>query len=155
MNTPTFPSLRLVAVVLALAASAFSPTVSAADAAVKLQSLRGAEIQASDPETENMRIEKDHAPLPRDFVQQPPLIPHTTKGYNITKNFNKCLDCHAWSRYKETGATKVSLTHFKTRDGQELSSISPRRYFCNQCHVPQTDAKPLVANTFKPAEGLR
>lgn len=155
MNTLTFPSLRLLAVALAFAASVVSPTASAADAAVKLQSLRGADIQASDPETENMRIEKDHAPLPRDFVQQPPLIPHTIKGYNITKNFNKCLDCHAWSRYKETGATKVSLTHFKTRDGQELSNISPRRYFCNQCHVAQTDAKPLVANTFKPAEGLR
>ncbi|MCB1961304.1 MAG: nitrate reductase cytochrome c-type subunit, partial [Rhodocyclaceae bacterium] len=36
-----------------------------------------------------------------------------------------------------------------------LSNISPRRYFCNQCHVPQFDAKPLVENTFKKAEGLR
>ncbi|MBL8436728.1 MAG: nitrate reductase cytochrome c-type subunit, partial [Zoogloeaceae bacterium] len=61
----------------------------------------------------------------------------------------------SWTRYKETGATKVSLTHFKNREGQELSNISPRRYFCTQCHVPQTDAKPLVGNSFKKAEGLR
>ena len=44
-------------------------------------------------------------------------------------------------RYKESGATKVSITHFKDRDGRELSNISPRRYFCTQCHVPQTNAK--------------
>ena len=88
-------------------------------------------------------------------MQQPPLIPHTIKGYTVTKNFNKCLDCHAWSRAKETGATKISVTHFKTREGEELSSVSPRRYFCNQCHVPQSDAKPLVGNTFKPGVGMR
>ena len=34
------------------------------------------------------------------------------------------------------------------RDGNFLAEISPRRYFCNQCHVTQKDAKPLVDNTF-------
>ena len=55
----------------------------------------------------------------------------------------------------EGGATKVSLTHFKDREGGELSNISPRRYFCMQCHVPQTDAKPLVGNRFESAVGVR
>ena len=121
-----------------------------------LNSLRGAAIQA--PETESadpFKAMKDSAPIDRDYVQQPPLIPHKVDGYNVTMKYNKCMDCHSWTRYKETGATKVSLTHFKTRDGQELSNISPRRYFCQQCHVPQVDAKPLVANNFKPAEGIR
>lgn len=121
-----------------------------------LNSLRGAAIQA--PETESadpFKAMKDSAPIERDYVQQPPLIPHKVDGYNVTMKYNKCMDCHSWTRYKETGATKVSLTHFKTRDGQELSNISPRRYFCQQCHVPQVDAKPLVANKFKPAEGIR
>ncbi|MCC7487216.1 MAG: nitrate reductase cytochrome c-type subunit [Burkholderiales bacterium] len=104
---------------------------------------------------DSLRTERDRPPIPRDFVQQPPLIPHTTRGYAITQNFNKCMDCHSWSRYQETGATKISLTHFKDRDGRELSNVSPRRYFCTSCHVPQTDAKPLVANQFKPATGLR
>jgi cytochrome c-type protein NapB len=36
-----------------------------------------------------------------------------------------------------------------------LGDISPRRYFCMQCHVPQTDAKPLVDNVFTPVESLR
>lgn len=131
-----------------------SPAAKAADAGLK--SLRGAEIQAADTEsTDPFKGTKDSAPIERNYLQQPPLIPHKVDGYNITKNFNKCMDCHAWNRYKETGATKVSMTHFKTREGQELSNISPRRYFCMQCHVPQADAKPLVGNKFKPAEGIK
>ena len=121
----------------------------------KLVSERGALPIEATSNTDMFKLERDREPLPRDFVQQPPLIPHTTKGYNITQNFNKCMDCHAWSRYKETKATKVSLTHFKTREGTELSNISPRRYFCMQCHVPQYDAKPLVNNTYKPAPALQ
>lgn len=140
---------------LALFASFVSLSPLPAVASEKVVSLRGADITASEAESEAFRREKDRTPIPRDFVQQPPLIPHTVQGYNITINFNKCMDCHAWTRYKETGATKVSLTHFKTRDGQELSNISPRRYFCLQCHVSQTDAKPLVANNFRRAEGLK
>ncbi|MBK9217777.1 MAG: nitrate reductase cytochrome c-type subunit [Uliginosibacterium sp.] len=122
---------------------------------VKLQTLRGVEINGPEAASDNFRNERDQPPLPRDFVQQPPLIPHTVKGYNITRNFNKCMDCHAWNRTKDTGATKVSVTHFKTATGTELSNISPRRYFCTQCHVSQTDAKPLVANKFQPAAGMR
>lgn len=121
-----------------------------------LTTLRGAPIQAGETESADaFRMGKDTAPIPRDYVQQPPLVPHKVDGYSITKNFNKCMDCHSWTRYKESGATKVSLTHFKTRDGQELSNISPRRYFCLQCHVPQADAKPLVGNTFQRAQGLQ
>lgn len=139
-------SLGLCAALPAPAAETATPTV---------QSLRGRDVAAPEPEAGNYKQERDRPPIPRDFVQQPPLIPHVTENYQITANFNKCMDCHSWTRYKEAGATKVSLTHFKTRDGQELSNISPRRYFCTQCHVPQTDARPLVGNTFKKAEGLR
>ena len=127
----------------------------AADEPVQLKGLRdGTPVNQDNPPVASHQ-ERDRPVGDRDFVQQPPLIPHNTAGYQITKNFNKCMDCHAWSRYKESGATKVSLTHFKDRDGGELSNISPRRYFCMQCHVPQTDAKPLVGNKFQRAEGLR
>ena len=163
MNKPTFKSTRLRVAALALTLSAAlgqaflapADAFAAGEPAIKLMTLRGVDVQASDPEGDGTRYGRDQAPLPRDFVQQPPLIPHTIKGYTVTKNFNKCLDCHAWSRAKETGATKISVTHFKTREGEELSSVSPRRYFCNQCHVPQSDAKPLVGNTFKPGVGMR
>ena len=140
-----------------LALFVFVFAVSAAQAAdgPKLASLRGDTPIDKTPEADMYRPVKDAKPLPRDFVQQPPLIPHTIRDYQVTMNFNKCMDCHGWQKTKETGATKVSVTHFKTREGQELSNISPLRYFCTQCHVPQTDAKPLVENTFKPGIGLQ
>lgn len=128
--------------------------VSSAVAAETVQSLRGSEAVKGDTPSENYRYERDRAAQQRQFVQQPPLIPHTTKGYVINKSFNKCMDCHGWNRAADSGAPRVSVTHFKTREGKELTNISPRRYFCTQCHVPQTDAKPLVDNTFKPADGL-
>lgn len=162
MTKPTSRTLGFIrhvigagALALLLAQSAPLLAQNSGAAPVKLQTLRGAEIDASDPEGEGTRYGRDQPPLPRDFVQQPPLIPHSTRGYTVTMNFNKCLDCHAWSRVKESGATKISVTHFKDRDGQEMSSISPRRYFCLQCHVPQSDAAPLVGNSFKPGAGMR
>ncbi len=123
----------------------------------KVKTLRGeGAVNAADIDIGDVfKIERDRPPLPRDFVQQPPLIPHSIRGYTVTQNFNKCMDCHAWSRAREMGATKVSLTHFRDRDGTELPNLAPRRYFCLQCHVPQTDARPLVENTFKPAQALK
>ena len=152
-------TLLVASALAAGAAHAQTAPSAAANAApsgpVKMDSLRsGTPIDREMP-IAPARQERDRAPYDRDFVQQPPLIPHTIEGYTVDKNFNKCLDCHAWNRAKETGATKISLTHFRTRDGVEMSSVSPLRYFCSQCHVPQSEAKPLVGNTFKPGAGLR
>jgi len=162
MNQPTFSNLRRfvprIAFLLAVAMTVFAVPASAADKfePVKLQSLRGStDITALSPSGDGTRYGPDRSALPRDFVQQPPLIPHTTENYIVSKEFNKCMDCHAWSRAAEVKATKISITHFKSREGAEMSSVAPNRYFCNQCHVSQTDAKPLVGNTFKPGAGLR
>lgn len=97
----------------------------------------------------------DRKPIVRDYVQQPPLIPHSIEKYHITKNHNKCLSCHSWSNYSEVNATKISQTHFTDRDGNDLANVSARRYFCTQCHVPQVNAQPLVENTFKPIEAIK
>ena len=142
-------------VVSAAALLLATPIVPADPVPVRMQSLRlGAPIQ-EDIAPSGPRQERDTSPHDRDFVQQPPLIPHGISGYQITRNFNKCMDCHAWSRTRESGATKVSVTHFRTREGEELDNISPRRYFCTQCHVPQTDARPLVDNVFERARGMK
>jgi len=160
MNQPTTRTARTLTLLWAIAMSLmlmFSGPAAAEDKfePVTLKTLRGADITASDPAGDGTRYAPDRSPLPRDFVQQPPLIPHTIEGYIVSKEFNKCMDCHAWSRASEVKATKISITHFKSREGAEMSSVSPNRYFCNQCHVSQTDAKPLVENTFKPGAGLR
>ncbi|MGB1062590.1 MAG: nitrate reductase cytochrome c-type subunit, partial [Ketobacter sp.] len=62
---------------------------------------------------------------------------------------NKCMSCHSRRRTGESQAPMVSVTHYMDRDGNFLADVSPRRYFCNQCHVEQTDARPLVENQFK------
>jgi cytochrome c-type protein NapB len=115
-----------------------------------LATLRGTPIKNT-VTTSNDALKKamETKPLDRDFTQQPPLVSHAVDTYPVTLKFNKCLDCHSWERYREEKATKVSQTHFKTSTGEELSTVSPRRYFCLQCHVPQVDAKPLVANTYQ------
>ena len=152
MNTLFSTLMRLM---LALMLGLSVPALAQAAEPVKLQGLRGGTPLDQDLSPGNAKQERDHGPADRDYMQQPPLIPHTIQGYQITKNFNKCMDCHAWQKTGVSHATKVSVTHFRTREGQELDSISPRRYFCTQCHVPQTDAKPLVENTFKRARGLQ
>jgi cytochrome c-type protein NapB len=84
----------------------------------------------------------------RNYPEQPPLIPHSIEGYQIDRNGNKCLSCHARARISESLAPMLSITHFMDRDGQFLASVSPRRYFCTQCHVPQHEVKVPVANDF-------
>ena len=101
------------------------------------------------------RIPRDRGPLMSDYVYQPPLIPHRIRGYEISTNANKCLSCHSFKRSRESGATKISVTHYGTREGQVLSDVSPRRYFCLQCHVTQADTAVLVENDFKRVDSLR
>jgi cytochrome c-type protein NapB len=84
----------------------------------------------------------------RNYPEQPPLIPHSTEGYEVSIRGNKCLSCHARSRIRESQAPMISITHFSDRDGQFLASISPRRYFCTQCHVPQHNVRIPVENDF-------
>ena len=120
-----------------------------------VQSLRGA------TELEHIRPAETLKKYPREqvykseYVYQPPLIPHNIRGYEVSLNANKCLSCHSWKNAKEMGATKISVTHYVNRDDAVLADVSPRRYFCLQCHVPQANAKPLVENIFRPVDSLR
>jgi nitrate reductase (cytochrome), electron transfer subunit len=91
---------------------------------------------------------------PRNYPEQPPVIPHAIDGYQVDLNGNKCLSCHARARIAESQAPMVSITHFMDRDGQFLASISPRRFFCTECHVPQNTANPPVSNDFTDIDTL-
>ncbi|MDH2999734.1 diacylglycerol kinase [Chelonobacter oris] len=115
----------------------------------------GSEI-ASSPESiapafHNQPKESELAPL--SYVNQPPMVPHSTKNYQVTKNTNQCLACHSVQASRTTGATRISPTHFVSRDGVVSGEVSPRRYFCLQCHVSQADVKPIIENQFKPLPG--
>ncbi len=116
------------------------------------QTLRGSAILTDLSPQPEIKRWQDSKAIPRNYAQQPPLIPHTTKGYVINLKFNKCLTCHSDQDAKISGAPPVGVSHYLGRDGNKTSKISGRRYFCVQCHVPQVDSDPLVPNDFQPAE---
>ncbi|HEY6645321.1 nitrate reductase cytochrome c-type subunit [Povalibacter sp.] len=93
--------------------------------------------------TENKDVKRGRA-----YTSQPPTIPHTIEKYEITRNVNMCMYCHARVRNNEFGAPMVSATHYMDREFDFLAEISPRRYFCTQCHVPQAEVTAPVGNTF-------
>jgi len=90
----------------------------------------------------------------RVYSMQPPTIPHKIDNYQLDLNANACLGCHSRGRAPVTRAVAVSVSHYMDRDGNFLAEISPRRYFCEQCHVTQVDAKPLVGNRFVDVDAL-
>lgn len=91
---------------------------------------------------------KDVGNIPTTFPNQPPLVPHSIRGLQVTKNANQCLGCHSPEFAPTTGAPRVPESHFMGRDGKRTTEASPRRYFCLQCHVQQTDVDPIIQNKF-------
>ena len=90
----------------------------------------------------------------RNYTWQPPTVPHRVDGYQVDKNFNKCMDCHSRTKAEVSQAVPVSVTHYMDRDGHMLGQVSTRRYFCMQCHVSQDAVRPLVNNTFQDVDAL-
>ena len=120
-----------------------------------LDSLRGtAQLEDTRPADDFKDFPKDQI-VADSFVYQPPLIPHSIRNYEVSLNANKCLACHSWKNAKDAGATKIIVTHYVNREAAVLADMSPRRYICLQCHVPQTNATPLVENEFKAVDSLQ
>jgi cytochrome c-type protein NapB len=117
--------------------------------------LRGSAELADQNTTENIaKVENKDIKRKRNYPMQPPTIPHKTDNYQVDLKTNKCMSCHDRKHTEDSQAPAVSVTHYMDRDGNFLAAVSPRRYFCDQCHVVQTDAKPLVDNTFKDIDDI-
>lgn len=86
--------------------------------------------------------------LKRIWKTSPPRIPHTIADMDpITVEENTCLECH-----NGEDAKKASESHFRdmrNAPAKVRTEVAGSRYNCSLCHVPQTNAKPLVANRFK------
>lgn len=95
------------------------------------------------PNVENKDVKRGRA-----YTSQPPTIPHAIDRYEITRNVNYCMYCHSRVRNENFGAPMVSATHYMDREHDYLAEISPRRYFCTQCHVIQNEVQAPVDNTF-------
>ena len=110
---------------------------------------RGAPLAEEPPAAPMARVQNEDLRRKRGWPEQPPTIPHSIDGYQVSKEANRCMICHSRGGAEQFQAPMVSVTHFMDRDGQVLAQISARRYFCNQCHVVQTDAPLLVENGFQ------
>lgn len=132
-------SISIVAIAL-LAGTAFAED--------KIATLRDAAITETLSPPAMAPAVNTHLKQVRNYPEQPPLIPHKIDGYQVDLNANKCLTCHSRAAVGESQAPMISITHFMDREGQFLASVSPRRFFCNQCHVTQAEARPLIENTF-------
>lgn len=127
-------------------AAFFSSTLWASDVATLRQGTPLAEVNVSPALLGNAG--DGNKRKARVFPMQPPIIPHKIDGYQIDINVNKCMGCHARKRVEESLAPMISVTHYMDREGNFLAEVSPRRYFCTQCHVTQVTNKPLVDSTF-------
>ena len=120
-----------------------------------IDALRGDTGLTEEPEPPRMAtVENQDLRRARNYPMQPPTIPHKIDNYQVDLNSNKCLSCHSRRETAESQAPMISVTHYMDREGNFLAEVSPRRYFCEQCHVAQTDARPLVENTFRDVDEL-
>ena len=89
--------------------------------------------------------------IERTISGQPPLIPHTVAKYEpITIEENACLDCHISDEFKGQKMPRIGDSHFSktAKEADGSPAVSMLRWQCESCHVPQTDAVPLVENNF-------
>ncbi len=139
--------LSIIAGISALASSLLVSGLVLAQSGGSVQSLRGADVDATLPAVEVYQQQEGREV--RNYRQQPPTIPHSMDQYQIDRRTNQCLSCHDWSNAGERGAPTLSMTHYLDRNGNQLDTVAGTRWFCNQCHVPQADAPALVGNDFE------
>ena len=83
----------------------------------------------------------------RTYSTQPPLIPHAVENFDeVTLTENQCLECHGPENYKRKESPPLGEKHFVAGSKTQFAQ---GRYACVMCHVPQSDAKPLVENEFR------
>jgi cytochrome c-type protein NapB len=136
--------MKSTALIFSLLALGLSLGSSAQDIAT----LRGTAINTEQEPPKISRVDNRDIKRRRAYPMQPPTIPHKIDDYQLDLNVNKCLSCHSRRRSEDSQAPMISVTHYQDRDGNFLADVSPRRYFCEQCHVIQTNAEPLLDNQF-------
>ena len=91
------------------------------------------------------------------FQEMPPMIPHLISDFlPIKASENACLDCHELPDEigkPLTAGDPVPLPSSPYKDlrsapDKMAEEVERARWVCVQCHAPQTDAKPLVVNTY-------
>jgi nitrate reductase (cytochrome), electron transfer subunit len=88
----------------------------------------------------------------RAYENAPPMIPHSVADLlPITTEFNACIECHMPDEAEDMGSTPIPQSHLvNLRTQQDLGGkLYQGRFFCSQCHAPQTQLNLVVENDFK------
>jgi len=150
-DSPGLKKAKRLVLIVALVAAGWPNTVPAEE---PFDTLRRWAIDSEPTPPKMANVENKDLRRARNYPEQPPTIPHDIRDYQIDLNTNKCLTCHSRAAVEQSQAPMVSVTHFMDRDGQIRAAVSARRFFCLQCHVPQTDARPLVGNNFRDVDAV-
>ncbi|MBL8138830.1 MAG: nitrate reductase cytochrome c-type subunit [Acidobacteria bacterium] len=83
--------------------------------------------------------------VPRAWDGQPPVVPHGVRGLvPITAKANACVRCHG-RKDATSGPPPAPSSHFvdmRHAPGVQGAQVTPARWNCTACHVPQTNAPP-------------
>ena len=91
------------------------------------------------------------------FNEAPPMIPHRIEDFiPIRIGENQCMECHDLKDMigQELAAgdpTPIPASHYtdlRNDPGTVTDQVVGARFTCTQCHAPQTNAEPLVANSY-------
>jgi len=117
-------------------------------------SMRGAAVPVKDSAPEHKSYAQktpgvgEQKLIPRTFVNQPPMIPHSIEKYTpLTIDENACMECHQTDELRGKPVPQIGKSHFLDQ-GKGQKELSMARFQCDSCHVPQVDAPPLVENQF-------
>ncbi len=142
--------MKSTTLLIAVLAGSFAASC-ATQLAAPPRTLRGEDAAAADRLFESRaylgRKPGSQAGYTRTYSTQPPLIPHAVENFDeVTLQDNQCLECHGPANYLKKEAPAVGEKHFVPGS---KTQISQARWACVMCHVPQSDARPLVENEFR------
>ena len=149
----------LMAVTFACATAA--DQTSSTDKAIDELNMGLSKTSVFDTPTPNVYTYSDAKPgyndrLAKSWDELPPQIPHKVEEFlPVVMDDNQCLECHDVPKYigrpynmdrTRKSKSPMSKDHYASED---LDEISGARFNCMQCHVPQSNAAPLVDNTYR------
>jgi nitrate reductase (cytochrome), electron transfer subunit len=125
------------------------------DASLGLNKQSVFETPSPQPFTYPQTFPGKNRPLPAAYPGAPPQIPHDITAFEpVTLARNMCVRCHDKpdrSKKVPGEATPIPPSHYRNmREAPDTvkQRLDGSRYICTQCHAPQANVKPLVANSF-------
>jgi cytochrome c-type protein NapB len=89
--------------------------------------------------------------IARAHAEMPPPVSHDVREFlPILRGENACIDCHAIEEYEPGEPVPLPTSHyvdFRNAPGKTGDEVDGTRFVCLSCHVAQTAARPLAANS--------